>query len=337
MGNRLSRILATAGLLVSTVVLAFSPASPTQAAVVVASCPTVISHATAKALNPENTVVGINNAKDVQAVTHVEMDWRYNKSNFAWGMHNDDISITTTGTGSITDKWMPDMQAVSAADYAPWNTNPTYAGFNANGTPKTKVPYTYEILATVKAKNVNIVIDAKAIPNAAQVDSLVDYFGRPEFSGIQDQLIWMANSPAGVAPVRTEFPNLDYWLIAEPAANASWDGQYIQSLGVSTVTYIIGKITPQLVDYYHSFDPPIKVNTWTTNSAATDSPTGWQKAIDAGVDYLTTDNPIAARALCAGQLVTTPPTTTPPTLPTSAVPTSVSPTTSESTDPPPIG
>jgi glycerophosphoryl diester phosphodiesterase len=274
-------------------------------------CPVIISHAGAKKYAPENTVPALNAARDIVDADYVEFDAVYNRSNFMIAMHNTDVSITTTGTGQVGTLWLPDIQKLSAADYVPWNTNPAYAGFKADGTPKVRPAYTWEILNAGQTKNMTLVVDAKVVPTRAQADNFMSYVNRPEFAGMDAKIRWMANSPAGLTTMRNWYPNLEYWLIADPAANAVWDAEYVKSLGATTVSYVIGKINPGMVDYYHSAG--VAVNTWTTNSAATDNPTGWQKAYAAGTDYLTTDDGIAARALCGPQ--TTAPTTKPPVSP----------------------
>lgn len=299
-------------------------------------CPVIISHAGAKAFAPENTVPGINAARTSHGADYVEVDVRYNKSNFAFLMHNDDVAITTTGTGSIASLWLGQMQALSAADYGPWPGS-QYGGFNPDGTPKVRPPYTYDWMSAVKANDLTVVVDAKVTPTQVQADSVIgDYASRPELQ-LRPKIRWMANSPAGLTTMRGWYPDLDYWLISEPAVNAIWTGEYLQQLGASTVTYVIGKITPALVAYYHSFG--IAVNTWTTNSASTDVPSVWASARAAGVDYLTTDHADQAIAAQASACTSAPnPTVAPTAPPTSAPPTTSAPAPSTSTsEPPPIG
>lgn len=256
-------------------------------------CPVIISHAGAKARAPENTVAGILAAADEFGVTHVEVDVRYNKSNFAILMHNDDVGVTTTGTGSITSLWLGQVQALSAADYGPWIYS-GYGGFNPDGTPKLRPPYSYEWMTAIKAKDLTVVVDAKVTPTQVQADSVIgDYASRPELQ-LRPRIRWMANSPAGLTAMRGWYPDLEYWLISTPASNAIWAAEYVAALGATTVSYPISAITPALVAYYHAAG--VAVNTWTTNSAATDTPGFWAAARAADVDYLTTDHADTALA-----------------------------------------
>lgn len=301
-------------------VLAVLPFARARAVTDPPGCPVIISHAGAKALAPENTVPGILAARDFHGVDYVEIDIRYNKSNFAFAIHNDDLAITTTGTGSIRDLWLGQVQALSAADYGPWPAS-VYGGFNPDGTPKVRVPYTHEWMTAVKAKDLTVVIDAKVTPTEVQADSVIgDYASRP-YLALRPKIRWMANSTAGLTAMRGWYPDLEYWLIGDPASQAIWTGEYLVQLGATTVSYVIGKITPALVDYYHAFG--IKVNTWTTNSASTDTPGFWAQARAADVDYLTTDH--ADQALLAQAATCSPVSPSP----------SVSPTTSTTPSPTP--
>lgn len=284
-------------LILLTILLVITTPMPAAADDPLPACPTLISHAGARELAPENTVPGINAARDVFGVDYVEGDVRYNKSNFAVLIHNDDLAPTTTGTGSITSLWLPQVQALSAADYGEWPES-QYGGFKDDGAPKVRPPYSYDFLAAVKKKNLIFVADAKVTPTKVQADSLIgDYASRPELN-LRAKIRWMANTPAGLTTMRGWYPELDYWLISEPAKNAVWEAPYVKGLGASTVTYIIGKITPELVAYYHAAG--LAVNTWSTNSAEMDSPANWAKARDAGVDYLTTDHPDLVRSSWEG-------------------------------------
>jgi len=253
------------------------------------ACPVLISHAGARALAPENTVPGINAARDVYDVGMVEGDIRYNKSNFAFLLHNDDVAPTTTGTGSITSLWLGQVQALSAADYDVWPKS-VYGGFKPDGSPKVRPPYSYDFLSAIRTKDLTFVADAKVTPTQVQADSLMEYVNRPEFQ-LAGRIKWMANSPAGLTTMRAWYPALDYWLLAingsVPAPGSLYTAEYVLGLGATTVAYQADRVTPAVVAYYHAAG--VKVNAWTTNTAAADSPAGWEAMRAADVDYLTTN------------------------------------------------
>lgn len=266
------------------------------------SCPQIISHKGAGALTPENTVAGIHAAHDRQNTSITEVDIRFNKSNFAWAMHNSDLAINTDGTGQITDKWFGDMGAVSYADYPPFNGQAQWAGYLPDGKPRTKIPYSYEILQAAKQEGTRLLFDVKVTPTRAQADSLVgDYMNRPELA-MADQVSWMANTTGGLVVMREWYPDLDYWLIDSPAATQfGRTGEYLTSIGASTIVIPHTNVTVDLVAYYHRYS--IKVGEWATSSAATDAPAVWAAMRAAQVDYIITDrgaDAVAAQAADCG-------------------------------------
>lgn len=259
------------------------------------SCPQIISHKGAGDLAPENTVGGIHLGHDAQQATIIELDIRYNKSNFAWALHNDDLAPSTTGTGSIRDKWMPDMGSYSAADYPPWNADPDWAGYLPDGSPRTRIPYSYQFLAAARQEGVKLLLDAKVTPTKVQADSLVDdYMDRPELD-MRDQVYWMANTIEGLTTMRAWYPDLEYWLIDTPTTGqVGRTGELLQQIGATTLIVPYQHITPALVAYYHTYG--IQVGMWATTWAGADTPTTWTAMRAAGIDYLITDHAAQATA-----------------------------------------
>lgn len=272
-----------------------APPAPAAAVRDHLACPTIISHKTGGDLAPENTIPGIHLAHDSQNATIAEIDIRYNKSNFAWAMHNSDLAINTDGTGEITDKWFGEMGSVSYADYAPWNTNPTYAGYLPDGKPRTKVPYSYEFLQAARQEGIKLLLDMKVTPTRAQADSLIDdYMDRPELN-MRGEVYWMANSTSGLTTVRAWYPDLEYWLLETPTSTyVGRTGEYLQSIGATTYVIPYQNVTPALVAYYHAYG--LKVAEWGTTWAAGDTAATWNAMRVAGVDYIITDHGAAALA-----------------------------------------
>lgn len=259
------------------------------------ACPVIVSHKGAGDLAPENTAAGIHMAHDEQNATVSEIDIRFNKSNFAWGMHNADLAINTDGTGLITDKWMGEMGSVSYADYPPWATDPAWSGYLSPGVPRTKIPYSYEILQAAKQEGIKLLLDVKVTPTQVQADSLVDdYMDRPELD-MRSQVYWMANSVTGLTTMRAWYPDLEYWLLETPTATyVGRTGEYLQSIGATTYVIPYQNVTPGLVAYYHAYS--IKVATWGTTWVGGDVAAVWLTHRQAGVDYIITDHGAAAGA-----------------------------------------
>ncbi|MEV4638503.1 glycerophosphodiester phosphodiesterase family protein [Actinoplanes sp. NPDC049548] len=261
------------------------------------SCPIVIAHRAAPADAPENTAPGIGVAKSLGAGT-VEIDIRFNKSNFAFAMHDENVAATTNGTGRVQDLWLSDLQKLTAADYTPWRTDPRYGGFRPDGTPKVRPPYTYEFLDAAKKAGVKLLLDVKVTPTKAQADSFVGYMDRPEFR-MRDRVVWMPNSESGLRTMRGWYPNLTYYLLERPAAGFMRTGDSLKAMGATTYAVPIGEVrSAAFVNYYHSYG--LKVSTWTTDNPTLDTPANWIKARTYAVDYLTTNHPDKALAAQGG-------------------------------------
>ncbi|MGA5302889.1 glycerophosphodiester phosphodiesterase [Nucisporomicrobium flavum] len=268
---------------------------------VAVSCPAVIAHKTGGSHAPENTAPGIAVGRSLGVGT-VEIDIRFNKSNFAFAMHDEDVSRTTNGTGRVQDLWMPDLQKLSAADYAPWMTDPRYGGFNADGTPKVRPPYSYEFLDAAKKAGVKLLLDVKVTPTRAQADSFVGYLDRPEFQ-MRNRIVWMANSETGLRTMRGWYPDLTYYLLERPASGFMRTGDSLKAMGAVAYAVPIGEVrSVAYVDYYHSYG--LKVSTWTTDDPSLDVPANWSRARSYGADALTTDRPDEALAQQGGPACT---------------------------------
>lgn len=292
-----SLLLVTTMTLTVTVIPTTAPAA---AAAAENSCPTIVGHKAGGRSAPENTVPGLNLMAD-EGTPIVEIDIRWNKSNFAFAFHDEDISRTTNGTGRVQDHWLPDLQKLTAADYAPWNTDPRYAGFNPDGTPKVRPPYAYDFLYAAKKAKVKLLLDVKVTPTKEQADLFASYLDRPELQ-MRKQIIWMANSAAGLTTMRGWYPDLTYFLIERPPAGFMRTAESLLALGTRTYTVPVGEVrSADYVDYYHQYG--IAVSTWTTDNPSLDTPENWAKVTRFGVDYITTDKPGEALAqqddLCA--------------------------------------
>ena len=300
---RLRSILFTTTLTLTATLapMASAPAAaPLAGAAAEVTCPTVVGHKAGGRSAPENTVPGLNLMAG-QGTPIVEIDIRWNKSGYAFALHDEDISIKTNGTGKVQDHWLPDLQKLTAADYAPWNTDPRYAGFNADGTPKVRPPYAYDFLYAAKKANVKLLLDVKVTPTKAQADLFVSYLDRAEFK-MRDQIIWMANSADGLKAMRGWYPDLTYFLLERPPAGFMRTAESLKELGAKVYTVPVGEVrSADYVNYYHQYG--IGVSTWTTDNPSLDTPENWAKVTRAGVDYLITDKPGEALAgqegLCA--------------------------------------
>lgn len=250
--------------------------------------PIVVAHRTAMNYAPENTVAGINKAADMGA-KWVEMDVRWNASNFPWLMHDADVSRTTDGTGAISSLYYGPIQKLNAADYAPWNDAKKYPQYKytltASGISTIRPPYAYEFMAAVVNRNMNALFHVVATPTQAQADKFVDYLHRPEFGNLEARSIFMG-SVSAVTAFKSFYPNepIKYFIIDYPTDGMIRNAQYLKSLGVVGYTLPYdSSTTASLVQYYHSNG--IQVFFWTSNLSP-ETTVAWKQIANANADAI---------------------------------------------------
>lgn len=275
--------------------------SPSLAAETTA--PLVIAHATGKRDAPENTTQGIAIAAS-KGADWVEIDVRFNKSNFPFAMHNPDVDTTTDGTGLLNNFWFQDVFDLDSAMYDKWDdkkadgswTYPQYHGtyLSSDGDYKAKVhpPYAWEFFNAANTAGVSLILDLKEVPTQTQADLLLSYADRFAY---RSKVIVQTSIAAMQAMKSFGYTDLTYYLIENPTAGMMRTGESLKSVGASGYTLYWTNITPALVKYYHSYG--LKVFTWTTNSASDDVASSWTKVADAGVDGVITDQHDVARNL----------------------------------------
>jgi glycerophosphoryl diester phosphodiesterase len=257
-------------------------------------CPQIVSHATNEKAAPENSIQGINSVAATGA-KWVELDVRNTKSHFAVLMHDPTIDRTTTGTGNVSDWGLTDItNKVSAADYAPWNTQSQYEGFNTDGTPKVKVPYGYDIFNAVSHDDLTVLVDYKVTPVEADADNLIQYADRFNW---RSRIVIMGNA-ATLAAWQEWYPNLAYVFIEYPATGFTRTAQSLiashASAYVIPAQYLADNST--LADYYHANN--IQLWSWTSDTDVIDTPATRGIVHDAGIDRLITNYPANALAEC---------------------------------------
>lgn len=292
-----TRILTVIAALLVTVGLS---AEPTIAAPAIEP-PIIVAHKAGPFDAPENTAAAITVAKQKNpALKWVELDIRWNESDFPFLMHDPTVDATTDKSGPLNTFWFYEVMNMNAADYSPWNQK------NANGTwkyPQYHGKYTahdgttrdilhpaygYEFLWSANNVGVNILMDVKETPNQVEANKLYQYIAERNY---QNKVIYMG-SPASVQAMKSFHPDLDYMIIEYPTAGFMRTATSIKSFGATGYAVRQDHITKEFVDYYHSHD--IKVFSWTTDSVAMDVKANWDKVINAGVDALITNQHLAA-------------------------------------------
>lgn len=284
-----------------TVLAVLFSATPVSAAQEDLSDPVIVAHRAGPFDAPENTAIAITTAKQKNpSLKWVELDVRWNKSDFPFLMHNNTVDATTANTGALNTFWFPTLVDMNAAEYSPWNNKnsdgswkyPQYHGkySAADGTPRDVVhpPYALEFLNAAAKAGVNILMDVKETPTQAEADKLYQYLSDKAYI---DNVIYMG-PPDGVKAMKSFHPDLEYMIIEYPAAGFMRTATSIKSLGATGYAVRQDNITPEFVSYYHSNN--IKVFSWTTDNTAMDVKANWDKVDNAGVDGLITNQHVAA-------------------------------------------
>lgn len=260
---------------------------------------TVVSHKTGGVYAPDNSIQGIQYAGSV-GVKAMEIDLVFNKSNFAWASHEDDLSKRTNAPAGtlISNLWMPDIQKYSAANTAPWSTDARFAGFNADGTPKTRVPYTYDILYHAQRANIDTIhFDVKMVPTRAQIDNFLGYLDRPEFAFIGSKKHNWGGSIGAVKAMQAVAGSRFTYDIGESQVDNLRTGGWMKTNGLNGYAAPNYRIDKPAVDYWKAYG--IRVGAWATNYPENDTPTEWLRLKEIGVQYFATDHPKQAiEALC---------------------------------------
>lgn len=242
-------------------------------------CPTVVAHATARLLAPENTVPGIE-AAGAAGADMVEMDVQWSSSGFPVLMHDLTVDRTTDGTGPVATLGLGQLRALNAAAYPPWIPRVV------------PVPYGPEFMGAAAVAGLDVLLDIHAVPTADGADRLGIYIDRAAW---RDRTLIMG-TPTQLAVLRARRPDLTYLLIEYPPVNAIRSGPYLADLGVAGYTVVQSGITGPAVTYWKASAPGLKVFTWSSDTAVQDTPTVWAGVTAAGVDAIITDQPAGLRA-----------------------------------------
>lgn len=302
MFRKIITTLSISGLLLGSL-SATATAAPVQQASALAACPLLSAHRGAPRVAPENTVPAFAAAGDLGADIF-EVDLRFNKSNFAFALHDQTVDRTTNGTGNLSSFWLGDAQALSAADFTNefgtnWRTS-SYAGFNADGSPKVRMPYAWEILSVAKSKNAKLILDLKDPITREQMDFWMSYVDRPEFN-YRSKIIWQVGNAALINTMKNTwgYDDMTYHLFQyRPSVDNIWSQAYLDRLDADGVSVPPQNITKEAVTYWHSVGK--KVITWTSDyELGYDNPPTWKKLADDGVDIITSNDPAWYSSWCA--------------------------------------
>ena len=127
------------------------------------SPPLLSAHRGGLVLAPENTLAAYRNAFAYE-MDFVEVDVRETLDGVFIAMHDDTVDRTTDGTGRVAELTWAQIQALNAADFAPWH---------GSEYDPARVPRLEEILELAHTANKGIEFDVKELRNLTRFIELV--------------------------------------------------------------------------------------------------------------------------------------------------------------------
>ena len=235
----------------------FEPVNPPRAV-------QVIVHRGLAVAAPENSAAAIEMC--VQDYCEwVEIDVRLTKDGQHVIVHNDTVDATTNGTGRVSELPLAELQQLDAGSWFA----PRFA--------KSRLLSLPEALALAKGK-VNLYLDCKQIDPKRLVDDVIA-------AGMERQVI-VYDSPAVLTQVR-ELSSGRVPGMTKYRPSMDFDA-FVKDVAPAAVEIDANEVTTELCQKFHAAG--IKVQAKVLGQEW-DQPKVWSQVIEAGVDWLQTDDP----------------------------------------------
>ena len=224
----------------------------------------VIVHRGMAVAAPENTRRAIEMCIE-DYCEWVEVDVRLTKDGQHVIIHNETVDATTNGKGKVADLTLDEIKKLDAGA---WFAE-RFAG--------TQVPTLREVLDLAKGK-INLLLDCKQIDpkslaaevTSAGMEKQVVVFGN------LDTLLQIKVASKGAIPVLAKF------------RSSSAVDAFVKDLAPAAVEINAGEITTDLCKQFHAAGIKVQIPVL---DGKDDRPDVWEKLIDAGVDWLQTNDP----------------------------------------------
>ncbi len=212
--------------------------------------------------HPENTLLAYQEAIRVGA-DYFELDVRTTVDGKLVLSHDGAVSRRTNGRGDIAKMTFAEVRALDAGV----KSGPEFAG--------TKIPTFDEALDLARGK-IGVYVDVKE----ASAQDLVTHI---EEHGMSDHVVIYAGLSLG-----KEIQKLNPKLKIMPEAGSVENAKHlIDRLHPGVIAFDAGDFTPEIIRVVKEANAQVYVD----RMGKTDSPAGWQLAIDAGADGIQTDHP----------------------------------------------
>lgn len=229
----------------------------------------VMAHRGLAMLAPENSLPAVLEcAKDF--IEWAEVDVRLTKDGQHVIIHDDMVDGTTNGHGRVADLTLAELQQLDAGKWFA----PRFAGQRLQSLP--------EVLAAAKGK-VDLYLDCKHVDPELLVKQIREAKMEPQVVVYGDR--------AMLAKVRAAADN-SIAIMAKYHPSETAVEQFINQLNPAAVELDASDVTPELCRQFHTRS--IKVEAKVLGKQW-DNPTVWTRVIEAGVDWLQTDDPAGVR------------------------------------------
>lgn len=229
----------------------------------------VMAHRGMAMLAPENSLQAVTACAD-DFVEWAEVDVRLTNDGQHVVIHNDSLDETTNGHGLVAGHTLAELKELDAGTWFA----PRFAGLRLQSLP--------EVLAAAKGK-VNLYLDCKRVDPELLVREI-------RAAGMESQVV-VYDQPAVLAKVRAASDGKIATMTKFHPREMKLDA-FVAAVDPAAVELDADDVTPELCRAFH--DHGIKVEAKVLGDKW-DNPATWNKVIEAGVDWLQTDDPAGVR------------------------------------------
>ena len=245
--------------------------------------PAIAAHRGGARLWPENSLAAFRGALGL-GVDLVELDVHQTRDGEVVVVHDPTLERTTTGHGAIRDVTSAELTTVAI-----------------RGTTDERPPRLAEVLALLRPTSVGLLLEIKTGPGGDRYPGIEErVLALVRAAGLADRTTVMAFDWTILERLRALSPSVRLTGLlsrqgAERVGGVGAAAPRLRALGVNDLGIEHTLLTPEAVRVAH--DGGLSIGVWTVNE-----PEELRRALAAGVDYVTTDQPDVALRLRGARL-----------------------------------
>jgi glycerophosphoryl diester phosphodiesterase len=252
------------------------------AGVEAAGRPAIAAHRGGARLWPENSVTAFRGAIGL-GVDFVELDVHQTRDGEVVVVHDPTLERTTTGRGTVRDLMWAELATVAI-----------------RGTTDERLPRLADVLALLRPTLIGLLLEIKTGPGGERYPGIEErVLALVQSGGLTDRTLIMAFEWTILERLRALSPTVRLTGLlsqrgAERAGGVGAVAPRLKALGANDLGIERTLLTPEAVRAAH--DAGLSIGVWTVNE-----PEELGRALAAGVDYVTTDQPDLALRLRGSQ------------------------------------